>query len=142
MRTGGAAGAASLVGLVPPKLVNQIAYTGRLTAEQLAHVGAINEVVPAEELLASALRLAADVARVHPASLSAYKKAYVQRLADQRLGEFAAAFDDIRDSHGNDDDNTFWARAAQKGVKDALGWRDEEFGPRSTGAAQVGEGGS
>lgn len=128
-RTGGAAGVSSLTGLIPPKLVNELAYVGRLSAEVLLSAGGINRVVPRAELDAVAMTLAASIARVHPSSLGAHKTAMKGTFARQNLGDFASGFDAIRDSHGNDDDNEFWSAASERGVREALAWRDERFGP-------------
>jgi enoyl-CoA hydratase len=127
MRTGGAAGAAAFSGLLPVKLVNEVALLGRLSAEQLLACGSVNRVV--DDPLDEALRLASSVARMHPTSVSAYKTAMAETLRRRDIGDFKAAFDAIRDSHGNDDDNEFWAMAAERGVKEALAWRDAQFGP-------------
>lgn len=128
-RTGGAAGVSALTGLVPPKLVNELAFVGRLSAEVLLAAGAINRVVPRGEVDAVAGALAESIARVHPVSLRAHKTAMQQTQRRQGLGDFRSGFDAIRDSHGNDDDNAFWSAASEKGVREALAWRDQRFGP-------------
>lgn len=132
MRTGGAAGAAAFSGLLPVKLVNEIALLGRLTSEQLLACGSVNRVVAEDEVLDEAVRLASSIARMHPTSVGAYRSAMAETLRRRDIGDFQAAFDAIRDSHGNDDDNEFWAMAAERGVKEALAWRDAQFGPLPT----------
>jgi enoyl-CoA hydratase len=135
MRTGGSAGAAALSGMLPVKLVNEIALLGRLPADDLVACGAVNRLVEEGRLLDEALQVAAGVARVHPAAIADYKRAMAETLARRHIGDFTAAFAAIRDSHGNDDDNRFWAMAAECGVKEALAWRDARFGPDGHGPA-------
>ena len=129
MRTGGAAGAAALSGMLPVKLVNEIALLGRLNAEELLSHGAINRIVPPDGLAAAGLAMAAAAARMHPSSARSFKQAMKATLARRGIADFKAAFDDIRDSHGSAEDNRFWAMAAEVGVKQALAWRDAEYGP-------------
>ncbi len=127
VRTGGSAGVAALSGLLPVKLVNELAYLGRLTAEDLAPHGAINRIIAEGELISTARDIAASIARMHPASATSFKAAMRETLARRGVGDFAAAFEAIRASHGNAEDNQFWAMAAEHGVRSALAWRDEHF---------------
>lgn len=130
MRTGGSAGAAALSGMLPVKLVNEIALLGRVHAEELLACGAINRVVPEEEREKTALEMARSAARMHPSASGSFKDAMARTLAERRIGDFAAAFDEIRDSHGSAEDNRFWAMAAEAGVREALAWRDRNYGPQ------------
>ena len=66
--------------LLPKLLTRQkaleILMTGRqLSAQELAHFGLINEVVPAEKLMERAREFAQDLLRAAPLSLSAVKEA-------------------------------------------------------------------
>lgn len=130
MRTGGSAGAAALSGMLPVKLVNEVALLGRLRAEELYACGAINRLVDEPERERTAMEMARAVAGVAPSASRSFKDAMARTLDRRGIGDFAAAFDEIRDSHGSEDDNRFWAMAAEVGVKEALAWRDEHYGPR------------
>jgi enoyl-CoA hydratase/carnithine racemase len=133
-RTGGAAGVAALCGLLPVKLVNELAYVGRLSAEALLAAGAINRIVEADELVSASLEVSKSIARVHPSSLAAHKSAMKRTLASRGVGDFRSGFEAIKTSHGNAEDNAFWSLAGKQGVKGALAWRDENFGPATSHA--------
>lgn len=130
-RTGGAAGVAALSGLPPAKLVNEFFFLGRLTGEDLLSSGSINRVVEKGELHAVSSTIAKAIARIHPSSVLAHKHSISATYARRGIGDFASGFEAIRDSHGNEDENVFWGMASERGAKDALRWRDANFGPRA-----------
>ncbi|MBK5289321.1 MAG: enoyl-CoA hydratase family protein [Acidimicrobiia bacterium] len=72
----GALGAAThLARLVPQHRMRAMVYTAAtITAQELHHFGSVLEVVPQEELRATALRIAADIAVKSPAVIRAAKE--------------------------------------------------------------------
>lgn len=129
LRTGGGAGLAPYVGLIPPMLLNELAFTGRITSDQLLAGGSVNRVLPKEYLYPEALRFARTAAAVLPASMTAYKQGVRAILRSQGVGDPAAMQRGGAASHGGPEDTEFWKMASQKNVAAALEWRD---GPRPT----------
>jgi enoyl-CoA hydratase/carnithine racemase len=124
LRTGGGAGLAPYVGLIPPVLINELAFTGRITSDQLLAGGAINRVLPVEDVFAEALGLARSAATVLPVSMTAYKVGVRSILRGQGVGDPAAMQRGGVASHGGPEDTEFWQMASQKNVAAALQWRD------------------
>jgi enoyl-CoA hydratase/carnithine racemase len=127
-RVGGGAGLKGLTGVLPHKLLAELALIGTLRAEDLHSAGVINRVVPAEELMPTALAMARAIAKVHPDSSGHFKRSLVQALEAQGINAPEAVEDGGAASHGNDFDNEFYMRASEHGVTEAIRWRDEEFG--------------
>ncbi|NDU76027.1 enoyl-CoA hydratase family protein [Actinomadura sp. DSM 109109] len=94
----GALGAAThLARLVPQHLMRAMVYTCRnVTAEELHHHGSVLEVVPAEDLRAAAMRVAADIAA---------KDRYVIRRAKESLNGIDPV--DVRRSYRYEQGFTF-----------------------------------
>ena len=86
-----------------PRKAKEILFTGRgVTAEEAEKVGMVNKVVPLDDLEASAMELAAQIARMHPFALRQAKRAVNQTLDVQ--GFYAAiqsVFDIHETGHGN-----------------------------------------
>jgi enoyl-CoA hydratase len=86
-----------------PRKAKEILFTGRpITAEEAEKVGMVNRVVPLDELEASAMELAAQIAQMHPFALRQAKRAVNQTLDVQ--GFYAAiqsVFDIHETGHGN-----------------------------------------
>ena len=115
-----------MVGMLPAKLVCELILLGTLSAEKLQSAGVVNEVVPLEELRSTAETMARAVARVHPATSHLFKRNLAATY--EHLGYGHSDTEIASQSHGNDQDNAFWAMAAEKGVAEALRWRDNDFG--------------
>jgi enoyl-CoA hydratase len=126
LRTGGGGGTSGMVGMLPAKLVAELTLLGTLPAERLYNAGVVNKVVPIDQLREAGESMAKAVARVHPATSHLFKQNLLATY--EHLGYGHSNHEIASQSHGNDDDNGFWAMAAEKGVKEALRWRDSEFG--------------
>jgi enoyl-CoA hydratase/carnithine racemase len=126
LRTGGAGGSAGMVGVIPPHLVNELVYMGTLNAESLRAAGVVNRVVPLDQLKEVSESMATAVARIHSESSYNFKQGMIKKLEELGVGRVDTSVGAA--SHGNEVDNAFWAMAAEKGVAEALRWRDEEFG--------------
>lgn len=81
----------------------EILFTGRsVTAREAEQIGAVNKVVPLDDLQAEALRMAATISRMDPFGLRQAKRAVNQTLDVQ--GFYAAiqsVFDIHQTGHGN-----------------------------------------
>jgi enoyl-CoA hydratase len=135
VRTGGAGALAYMFGLLPPKQLNELVYLGSLRAEDLLQAGAINRVVSPEQLMPEALHIARAIARIHPDSVRGYKTTLREVLARHGINDVGAFLRAGAASHGNSDDNGLWAMAADKGVDEALHWRENVFGENEFVAA-------
>lgn len=126
LRSGGGAGLSPYVGLMPPKLLNELALLGKINSAQLLAAGVVNRVTSQEALFEDALAMAQAATDVLPVSTKAYKNGVRDILRRQGVGDPSAMTIGGVDSHGNDTDNNFWRMAADKSVADALRWRDEQ----------------
>jgi enoyl-CoA hydratase/carnithine racemase len=106
-----------------PRKAKEILFTGRpVTADEAEKVGMVNQVVPLDELEASAMELAGRIARMHPFALRQAKRAVNQTLDVQ--GFYAAVqsvFDIHETGHGNAlSDGGFPVLMRLDGMKDKL----------------------
>jgi enoyl-CoA hydratase len=86
-----------------PRKAKEILFTGRpLTAAEAEKTGMVNRVVPLDELEASAMELAGQIARMHPFALRQAKRAVNQTLDVQGFYAAVQAVFDIHETgHGN-----------------------------------------
>jgi enoyl-CoA hydratase/carnithine racemase len=124
LRTGGGAGLAPYIGLVPANLLSELVYTGRLKAEKLAACGVINELTTGEMLDEVAMRYAQAATLVMPYSAQGFKRAQRAMLDNLGIGNAASMQSGGKDSHGDARDTEFWTMASKRGVRNALEWRD------------------
>ncbi|MFI0350075.1 enoyl-CoA hydratase [Actinomadura sp. 9N407] len=106
-----------------PRKAKEILFTGRpVTADEAEKTGMVNRVVPLEELEASAMQLAEQIAQMHPFALRQAKRAVNQTLDVQ--GFYAAiqsVFDIHQTGHGNALSVTGYPILMQlEGMKDKL----------------------
>lgn len=127
-RVGGGAGLKGLIGVLPHRLLAELAMVGTLRAEDLHSAGVINRVVPADQLLPTAVALARAISAVHPDTTMQFKRSMYDAMDRQGINDPEAVEDGGATSHGNPADNEFYMRAAEHGVTEAVRWRDEDFG--------------
>ncbi|MFA1541933.1 enoyl-CoA hydratase [Actinomadura monticuli] len=106
-----------------PRKAKEILFTGRaITADEAEKVGMVNRVVPLDDLDATAMELAGQIARMHPFALRQAKRAVNQTLDVQ--GFYAAVqsvFDIHQTGHGNAlSDSGFPVLMQLDGMKDKL----------------------
>jgi enoyl-CoA hydratase/carnithine racemase len=106
-----------------PRKAKEILFTGRpVTAGEAEKVGMVNRVVPLDELEATAMELAGQIAQMHPFALRQAKRAVNQTLDVQ--GFYAAiqsVFDVHQTGHGNAlSDGGFPVLMRLDGMKDKL----------------------
>ncbi|MFB4309410.1 enoyl-CoA hydratase [Actinomadura sp. GTD37] len=106
-----------------PRKAKEILFTGRaVTADEAEKAGMVNRVVPLDELDATAMELAGQIAQMHPFALRQAKRAVNQTLDVQ--GFYAAiqsVFDIHQTGHGNAlSDGGFPVLMRLDGMKDKL----------------------
>jgi enoyl-CoA hydratase/carnithine racemase len=128
VRTGGGAGLVNLLGKLPPKKFHELVYLGKLTVEDMAQFGAVNFIVPPEQVREKAQEIARTIASFEPSALALYKRTFRDAMNRQSAHVVGAGQQLGADSHGSTVDNQLWSMAAEKGVQNALKWRDETLG--------------
>lgn len=117
--------------VVPMKRTKELLLTGgRVGVEVAEKIGLINRSVPADQLLDEARKLAHQLVKIPPPAMELNKKAinhgYEIRgflsTVDYGAEIFALAL--LSES---DEAKQFFSIAAEKGLKAAFKWRDEEF---------------
>ncbi|MGN1350845.1 MAG: enoyl-CoA hydratase/isomerase family protein [Anaerovoracaceae bacterium] len=107
MKVGVLGGMAFLPAMVPQKLGRYMTLTGALIpAEKLENYGSVHSVVPREELMAAAERIAEEAMQAPPLSLRAWKKCikYIDRLdfaSTEHITDLA--FFDLMDTEDSDE---------------------------------------
>ena len=120
--------------MTSPKHAKRIILSGQdqVTATLAMQMGLVSEVVPAGEQLATAMRVARNIAKMDPDLVQQTKKA-IQRAYDVQGLEaaLAAALDIDRaiESHGSPDKVRFMDIARAEGLQAALAWRAQRFEP-------------
>ncbi|WP_433152737.1 enoyl-CoA hydratase [Actinomadura nitritigenes] len=106
-----------------PRKAKEILFTGRpVTADEAERVGMVNRVVPLDELEATAMELAGQIAQMHPFALRQAKRAVNQTLDVQGFyAAIQAVFDVHQTGHGNAlSDGGFPVLMRLDGMKDKL----------------------
>jgi len=129
-------GAGIVVMLMPwlagPKKAKEVFLLGidDLTADEALNMGLINRVVPEDDLMPAALRMARQIAVIDPMVVRRTKEAVnrTMRIAgmDAALLDALAADLDL-EAEGSDDKRTFMAKLREGGLKAALAWREARF---------------
>jgi enoyl-CoA hydratase/carnithine racemase len=118
--------------MVSPKHAKRIILSGQdsVTAALAMQMGLVSEVVPAGEHLATAMRVARNIAKMDPDLVQQTKKA-LQRIYDVQGLEAALAaaldIDHAIESHGSPDKVRFMDIARAEGLRAALAWRAQRF---------------
>ncbi|MEM7188186.1 MAG: enoyl-CoA hydratase/isomerase family protein [Pseudomonadota bacterium] len=118
--------------LVGPKKAKEIMLMGidDLPAEEALTLGMINRVVPPEDLMPTALKMARQIAVIDPMVVRQTKAAVNRTMEiagmDQAL-EAALQTDIAIEGEGSIDKRTFLEQLRQGGLKQALAWREARF---------------
>ena len=118
--------------MVGPKAAKDIILCGddTVTAERALALGIVSRVVEPGEHLATALRIAKNIAVMDPALVRDTKKALNRTYEIQGMREALKAALDIDhaiESAGSPDKKRFMDLAREQGLKAALAWRDARF---------------
>jgi enoyl-CoA hydratase/carnithine racemase len=118
--------------MVGPKAAKDIILTGddTVNAERALALGIVSRVVPEGEHLATALRIARQMAVIDPDLVRDTKKALNRSYEIQGLRaglESALDIDHAIESHGSPDKRHFMDIAREQGLKAALAWREARF---------------
>ncbi len=123
--------------IVGAKVAKEIILTGedRIPAARAKEIGMVNRVVPAADLDAAALALAAHIAAIDPDLVKETKRA-INRAFEARnmlaALEEALAIDLAIEGAGSPDKIAFMEIARRDGLKAALAWRDGRFPGKTT----------
>jgi enoyl-CoA hydratase len=129
-------GAGIVVMLLPwlagPKRAKELILTGadRVTAQEAHRIGLVNRVVPAAEVLPTALAVARHIAVIDPALVQQTKRAINRTFEIMGLGEALEAALDIDlaiEGEGSVDKRRFMDIARREGLRAAIAWRDARF---------------
>ena len=118
--------------MVGAKAAKDIILTGEDTvnAERALALGIVSRVVEPGEHLATALRLARNIAVMDPGLVRDTKKALNRTYEIQGMRDAlksALDIDHAIESAGSPDKKRFMDRAREEGLKAALAWRDARF---------------
>jgi enoyl-CoA hydratase len=120
--------------MTSPKHAKRIIFSGqdRVGAELAMQMGLVSEVVPIGQHLATAMKIARNIAKMDPQLVQQTKKA-IQRSYDIQGLEAALAaaldIDHAIESHGSPDKVKFMDIARANGLQAALAWRAARFEP-------------
>lgn len=104
---------------------------GRVGAQDAARMGLANKVVPADELMAEARKLAVQLSKVPPVAMMFNKKiinrAYEVQGFFEHIDYGAEMFTMIKMSEPSEEQKQFFQIAREQGLKAAFKWRDQQF---------------
>lgn len=131
IRFGSASPILAMPWLVPMKVARELLLSGAtISAERAYEVGMVNEVVPADQLEARALRRARLLARISPLALRLTKEGLARtyelmgiRSAIAQHAHLAATIDGT----ATEESAAFAEIVKREGVKAAVRWRDAQF---------------
>lgn len=120
--------------MVGPKAAKDILLTGddTVSAERALALGIVSRVVEPGEHLATALRIARNIAVMDPGLVRDTKKALNRTYEIQGMRDAlksALDIDHAIESAGSPDKKRFMDLAREQGLKAALAWRDARFKP-------------
>ncbi|MBY5987303.1 enoyl-CoA hydratase/isomerase family protein [Roseovarius atlanticus] len=118
--------------IVGPKKAKEIAFLGRdqLTAEEACEIGMVNQVVPDDEVLTTALAMARAVAVVDPMVMRRTKQQINETMEIAGMGralDRSLEIDLELEAEGSDDKKAFLNELREGGLRGALAWRDRRF---------------
>lgn len=118
--------------LVGPKKAKEVFLLGLddLPADEALSLGMINRIVPDDDLLPAALKMARQIAVIDPMVVRRTKAAVnatMRTMGMDRALEDALAADLAIEGEGSDDKRTFLDHLRRGGLKAALAWREARF---------------
>ena len=118
--------------LVGPKKAKEIFLLGidDLAAEEALDLGMINRIVPQDQLMATALHMARQMAVIDPEVVKQTKAAVNRSMEIMGMGaalEQALATDIVIEGQGSPDKQMFLEKLREGGLKAALEWRESRF---------------
>ena len=118
--------------LVGPKKAKEVFLLGLddLPADEALSLGMINRIVPQEDLLPAALKMARQIAVIDPMVVRRTKAAVnatMRTMGMDRALEDALAADLAIEGEGSDDKRAFLDHLRKGGLKAALAWREARF---------------
>jgi len=118
--------------MTSPKHAKRIILTAddRIAAHEALAMGLVSRVVPKDTHVEVALRMARGMALVDPNLVAETKKAINRTYEIQGLRTALAAALDIDhtiESHGSPDKRAFMDIARERGMREAIAWRDARF---------------
>ena len=118
--------------IVGPKKAKEIAFLGKdqLGAEEACDLGIVNQVVPDEEVLATALKMARAIAVVDPMVIRRTKQQINESMeiaGMARALKHSLEIDLELEGEGSVDKQVFLDELRKGGLRGALTWRDKRF---------------
>ena len=130
-------GAGIVVMLLPwvvgPKKAKEIAFLGKdqLSAEEARNIGMVNQVVPDDKVLSTALETARAIAVVDPMVIRRTKQQINETMeiaGMNRALKRSLEIDLELEGEGSVDKKAFLRELREGGLRSALAWRDKRFG--------------
>jgi enoyl-CoA hydratase len=119
--------------IVGPKKAKEIAFLGKdqLSAQEACDIGMVNEVVPDDKVLSTALEMARAIAVVDPMVIRRTKQQINETMEIAGMGralERSLEIDLELEGEGSVDKKAFLRELREGGLRGALAWRDRRFG--------------
>jgi enoyl-CoA hydratase/carnithine racemase len=124
--------------MTSPKQAKRIILSAddRIPAREALAMGLVSRVVPAGQHLSEALRTARSMALMDPHLVAQTKKALNQTYDIQGMPtalRMALDIDHTIESHGSPDKRAFMDVARERGMRQAIAWRDARFAKAQDG---------
>lgn len=124
--------------MTSPKQAKRIILSAddRIPAREALAIGLVSRVVPAGQHLSEALRTARSMALMDPHLVMQTKKALNQTYDIQGMPtalRMALEIDHTIESHGSPDKRAFMDVARERGMRQAIAWRDARFAKAQDG---------
>jgi enoyl-CoA hydratase/carnithine racemase len=125
--------------MTSPKQAKRIILSAddRIPAREALAMGLVSRVVPAGQHLSEALRTARSMALMDPHLVMQTKKALNQTYDIQGMPtalRMALDIDHTIESHGSPDKRAFMDVARERGMRQAIAWRDARFAKAQDGS--------
>jgi enoyl-CoA hydratase len=119
--------------IVGPKKAKEIAFLGKdqLSAQEACDIGMVNQVVPDDKVLTTALDIARAIAVVDPMVIRRTKQQINETMeiaGMSRALERSLEIDLELEGEGSVDKKVFLSELREGGLRRALAWRDKRFG--------------
>ena len=119
--------------IVGPKKAKEIAFLGKdqLSAQEACDIGMVNQVVPDDEVLSTALEMARAIAVVDPMVMQRTKQQINETMEIAGMTQAlkrSLEIDLELEGEGSVDKKAFLRELREGGLRGALAWRDKRFG--------------